>query len=93
MINIPERNADEKKTSPLDKFGCGRNIFVGGSMKKVKKSQLEKIRKVYEQIGIKPVDYPTYVDPYSFSTQFKKVSLYRSDHLIFSSSSSTQENK
>jgi hypothetical protein len=62
-------------------------------MKKIKKSQIEKIRKVYEQMRIKPIDYPAYVDPYSFSTQFEKISLYKSDHLIFSSSSSssTQE--
>ncbi len=39
-------------------------------MKKLNKSQIERIRKVYEHLGIKQVDYPTYVDPYSFPTRF-----------------------
>ena len=44
------------------------------------------IQKEFEKMGISKNDLPEYHDPYSFTKQIKKCSLYKVDQIMYASS-------
>ena len=59
--------------------------------KKITKKVNNEIHDVFEDLQIKPYDYPPYENPDSFASRFKKCTIYKSEGLLYSSSSSSSE--
>ena len=51
----------------------------------------EQTIQVFEQLGIKQEEYPPYTDPYTFSKQMKKFSLWQTDHICYGNSTVNSE--